>query len=1212
MNVKLRQFRYRLFLSCLFAIGLTLVVAPRSITATVQTKTPDPTVVDFESLNDGDIRGQTTELGDWENGKGLALVDPKHAKSGKKCLHLAGGETASVELKLKGFVRSDGYLGFWAERWTSRVPFQFRIEKFANQQWTEIYNGDETIKVGRSFKSYVKLFLNDADIERLRFVVTAPKGTGILIDDLAIAVPVLQKIVKIEPVPFALPVLIGNEYAPLAKINVKTVGSLRPKSITRFFVDLQIENRNIRKFRIVPGGNQFTFPKNVKQRISVARDSEGKWLSREPIQLTEGDNYFWLVGKAIEGSDIDKKISASFNIVETSDSERIAIDSRSTQRLGIALRNSGDSDVHTYRIPGLTTTTKGSLIAVYDVRRDVGRDLPGNIDVGMSRSTDGGQTWEGMKIILDMGHDPKWRGDGIGDPSILVDQETGTIWVSATWSHGNRSWHGSGPGLAPEETGQWILTRSDDDGKSWSKPINITKQVKNPEWCFLLQGPGKGITLSDGTLVFPAQYQDTPQNNRLPRSTFIYSRDHGTTWKTATGAWDDTTESQIVETTDGKLMINCRTNRSSRRAVLTTSDMGQTWTQHASHLKALLEPRACMASLINVPRELAWRNLNSEHNRLLLFSNPDSANGRNHITIKASLDMGNTWPVEHQLLLDEGTGAGYSCMTMIDEKTVGILYEGSQSQLTFQRIPLKEILEPPKTEKTKNPATVGMQLPFGQRSKLSNRLRVARPFTSNMVLQANQPIRIWGEASPRSEVEIVVGDESKSVIANSQGEWLASFPARPVCKSPFEISVESNFETIDIKNVVVGEVWFCAGQSNMEWPLNKSTGGQESATQSNDSLLRLHQASGRVRGSVVVFEPAQFDYLDPDQFSQSRWQVASPQTTSEFSAIGYWFGKKLRTELDVPIGIIDVSAGGTPIESWLGRETLSNDVELWHLCRGDWRSNDQLDLWCRKRAQLNLSAADVMSVPRDEHGPNHPFKPGFMFEASVRPFAPLSIAGVLWYQGESNADSAARAKIYNRCFPKLVDTFRRQFQTENLPVAFVQLPALSRTGWPRFRELQRRSLARLKNVGMAIAIDTGDMNNVHPAVKEPVADRLAAWALVKVYQRAGTSMGPLYKRHRVDNQQMVIQFELEGGSLETTDGRSPNHFELAGRDHMFYPAEATIRDKTVVLKSANVGQPVTARYAWRPFPDPRPNLINSNGLPASPFSTETEERLFEE
>ena len=231
-----------------------------------------------------------------------------------------------------------------------------------------------------------------------------------------------------------------------------------------------------------------------------------------------------------------------------------------------------------------------------------------------------------------------------------------------------------------------MLVRSDDDGRNWSPPINITSQVKQPEWCFLLQGPGKGITMQDGTLVFAAQYQDSPSRKRLPHSTIIYSKDHGSSWQIGTGAFDDTTESQVVETSPGVLMLNCRYNRQSHRVVMTSRDMGQTWQTHPTSLKALIEPRACMASLINIDRELG-----TPAGSRLLFSNPHSTRGRDHITIKASHDNGMTWPTRLQLLLDEGPGAGYSCMSMIDAETVGILYEGSRAQMTFQRIRLSDL-----------------------------------------------------------------------------------------------------------------------------------------------------------------------------------------------------------------------------------------------------------------------------------------------------------------------------------------------------------------------------------------------------------------------------------------------------------------------------------------------------------------------------------------
>ncbi len=359
--------------------------------------------------------------------------------------------------------------------------------------------------------------------------------------------------------------------------------------------------------------------------------------------------------------------------------------SKEEEHKGIALRSHGEEGVDTYRIPGLVTTNKGSLIAVYDIRRNGAVDLQEDVDIGLSRSTDGGYSWEAMKIIMDMG---EWGGlpedqNGIGDPSVLVDKNTGTIWVAAVWAHGHpgeRNWWASKPGMLPKETSQFMLVKSEDDGLTWSEPINITSQIKDPKWHLLLQGPGKGITMSDGTLVFPAQFKD---ENEMPHSTIIYSRDGGQTWQIGTGAKPDTTESQVVELADGSLMLNMRDNRGGSRSVYTTNDMGQTWQEHATSRKDLSEP-VCMASLI----KHSYRGKG-----YLLFSNPNSTEKRENMTIKLSKDMGNTWPEANQLLLDAGVGRGYSCMTSIDEETIGILYESSKADLFFQRVKIADLLK---------------------------------------------------------------------------------------------------------------------------------------------------------------------------------------------------------------------------------------------------------------------------------------------------------------------------------------------------------------------------------------------------------------------------------------------------------------------------------------------------------------------------------------
>lgn len=647
----------------------------------------------FEDAGAGSFDRLETSIGTWIPVVGRTIVDNKHARTGRQCLQLAGGNKTSVILRIADDVDTSGAMTFWAERWTRRAPFSFRIDKHTEKGWQGVFNGDKQIRVGRSFLSHVRVPLGEEGIKELRFTVSSPPNTGILIDDICIAPALPQEIVGVQVVPFSLPALVGVKASPILKLKIETKGQLNPISVTRLRVTLcgTTEGSDLTSVQVhhTRGNRDFSIGKPIA-RQEVGRSETGDFVlvCPEPAcQLTEGENYVWVATELSRGADIDHRVGTSSAQVTFSNGATVKLDApRSIQRMGVAVRKSGDDGVHTYRIPGLATTNKGTLIGVYDIRRRGRGDLPGDIDVGMSRSTDGGRTWEPMRVIMDMGDDPKWRYDGVGDPAVLVDRNTGTIWVAATWSHGNRSWRGSGPGMKPGETGQLMLTRSDDDGATWSKPINITEQVKRPEWSFILQGPGKGITMRDGTIVFAAQYQDPPEKKRLPHSTIIYSRDHGGTWTVGAGAFDDTTESQVVEIEPGVLMLNCRYNRNPTRVVMTTRDMGKTWQKHLTSERALIEPRACMASLIDVDREVG-----KDVGGWLLFSNPDSTRGRHHLTIKASPDRGLTWPGAHRLLLDEGNSYGYSCMSMVDEKTVGILYEGSQAHMTFQRIPLDEV-----------------------------------------------------------------------------------------------------------------------------------------------------------------------------------------------------------------------------------------------------------------------------------------------------------------------------------------------------------------------------------------------------------------------------------------------------------------------------------------------------------------------------------------
>ena len=439
------------------------------------------------------------------------------------------------------------------------------------------------------------------------------------------------------------------------------------------------------------GGNTLKANSSYSIKVVEQRKPSTEVTLSPNYKLFPGINYFWISLQMKPSTSTLSKVDIELLSakLDYKDAPLLFNTERAPHRMGVGVRHAGDDGSAAFRIPGLATSNEGTLLAVYDVRYNNSVDLQEYVDVGLSRSTDKGKTWDKMVIPMSFGeYDglPKAQ-NGVGDPAILVDTKTGAIWIVAAWTHGmgnHRAWHNSQDGMTKERTAQLILSKSIDDGKTWSDPINITEQVKDPSWKFLLQGPGRGITMQDGTLVFPIQYIDS---TRVPNAGIMYSKDRGETWHIHNHARTNTTEAQVAEVTPGVLMLNMRDNRGGSRAVATTTDLGETWIEHPSSRSVLQEP-VCMASLIKVE---AKDNVYGKD--ILLFSNPNTTQGRHHITIKASLDGGLSFPTEYDVLLDEAYGWGYSCLTLIDAETVGILYESSVAHMTFQAVPLKDILK---------------------------------------------------------------------------------------------------------------------------------------------------------------------------------------------------------------------------------------------------------------------------------------------------------------------------------------------------------------------------------------------------------------------------------------------------------------------------------------------------------------------------------------
>ena len=493
---------------------------------------------------------------------------------------------------------------------------------------------------------------------------------------------------------------------------------------------------------------------------------------------------------------------------------------------------------------------------------------------------------------------------------------------------------------------------------------------------------------------------------------------------------------------------------------------------------------------------------------------------------------------------------------------------------------------------------------------LSAAVRLPAVISNNMVLQREQPIPIWGWAEKDEEIIVRIAGQILSTKAGNNGQWRVMLDELELGQ-PLEMTIQgSTGNTLTLKNILVGEVWLCSGQSNMEMRVSSCNNAEAEIAVANHPQIRLLS---------VPFKGTQ----EPQRDFKSRWVRCSPETVGSFSAAAYYFGRKLHHNLNVPIGLIHCSWGASSCEAWIKRSVLKVNPQYKPMLRS-WdkrmRNFDPHDVeeaerqyasWRKQLAAAKAAGKEPPKAPGNlRDWVNTMFdvrrRPANCYNGMLLPLVPYAIRGVIWYQGETNVD---RAYQYRQLFPLLISQWRDDWGQGDFPFYFVQLcnhmPVKEQPGdstWAELREAQAMTL-RVPNTGMAVTIDIGDAIDIHPKNKQDVGGRLARWALAKTYGKHIVYSGPLYKSMKINNDQIVIHFDHTGSGMISKDGKPLKGFAIAGSDKKFVWAEVDIVGETVVVSSSGVPNPVAVRYAWAD--NPLCNLYNHEGLPASPFRTDT-------
>ncbi len=487
-------------------------------------------------------------------------------------------------------------------------------------------------------------------------------------------------------------------------------------------------------------------------------------------------------------------------------------------------------------------------------------------------------------------------------------------------------------------------------------------------------------------------------------------------------------------------------------------------------------------------------------------------------------------------------------------------------------------------------------------------IRLPKILGNHMVLQSGKPATIWGWADPNEKVSVSIGSKSAATTAGEDGKWSVKLELAPTTK-PLEMTVTGK-NTLKVEDVLVGEVWICSGQSNMEWSLKQSSTAGTDIPAANFPALRHFKVT------KTAIDKPQEDVV-------GEWAVCTPETAGAFSGVGFYFGRELHTQLGAAVGLVGSNWGGTPAEAWASRKYMEAEASLKPLLERWDASVSSYDPekakaafekvkteWKMKSEAAKAEGKPAPQQPKPPSAPaTSPGRPANLYNGMIAPLLPMSIRGAIWYQGESNV---SRAFQYRTLFPLMIRNWRNDFAQGDFPFHFVQIapfnyargnPTADLTPCAELWDAQLFTLKTVPNTGMAVISDIGNLQDIHPTNKADVGNRLALWALAKDYGKKDLSYsGPIYKNFSVEGDRIKLEFDHAAG-LKSRDGKPLTHFVIAGEDQHFVPAEATIKGNTIVLGNPSVTKPLAARFGWRE--DAEPNFVNGAGLPASPFRTDT-------